>query len=86
MSEETISKIQAVLKELKTPDKKRKAELVRLVASLKKRTAPSAKGVEKLPDNLSGSLQNAVTGLESSHPTLVKAVNELCRELVALGI
>ena len=83
MIEETIAKLEAAVAAMKKADPAKKAELLALLARLKKELRSDEKeGVVAAGEDLSA----AVREFESTHPELVTAVNELCTLLSGLGI
>ena len=83
MIDEILSKIESAAQKIEDADPKRKAELLRHLNALK----TELRGPNRAPRKPSlKALADSVTGLEASHPALARAVDEICRELAALGI
>ncbi len=92
MIEETISKIEGVLRETDSLDAADRAELEELLAQLRReaRTLP----LDALPpnspdDNLQSTvarLEQSLAGFETTHPQLTAAVNRISAILANMGI
>jgi|GEM_PF-3309967 len=83
MIDDTLAKIESAAKKISDADPRRKAELLALLDALKK----ELRGPKAAPRKPSlKALAESVEELEASHPSLARAVDEICRELAALGI
>ncbi|MBI3549094.1 MAG: DUF4404 family protein [Elusimicrobia bacterium] len=78
MATDALSKLEAAISRLKSADKKEKAALRKLVGDVRKDL--------KRTVSLSKRLAASAAEFEVTYPTVAKAVNEICRELAALGI
>ena len=87
MIEDTIAELEAAVARLQDADPAKKAELARLLASLKAevRRLEGASGNPRLSE-LADGLARSAKGFEASHPKLAGALDAICRELASLGI
>ncbi|MEK7389555.1 MAG: DUF4404 family protein [Elusimicrobiota bacterium] len=85
MIDETLAKIEAVIKQARLSDPKNKKELIRLLEELKAEVGRDAKSEDMLKSARKG-LEAATLEFEASHPQLASMVNEVCILLSSVGI
>jgi len=87
MIKDTLARLESAVKKIGDADPSRKSELLGLLEQLKKeaRRLEEARAEGALQSALDG-LTRAVRDFQSSHPKLVEAFDEVCRELSSLGI
>ena len=80
MIKEHLEQLQSRLEQASGLSEETKAELLRLVATVKQET-----GVEDGPETQSG-FSNLVGELEASHPELAASINQVANTLSKMGI